>query len=279
MRLTRFDRLDRFLVSARPFLMAREAEHNLMLGIAGSLQADPNRYEGPPYLATVEDGGATVAVAMRTPPHNALLSGMETVAPVALIAGDMHAAYGVLPGASGPKQVVAAFVREWQARTGQSFRLTMPQRIYKLERSVPPEGVPGHLRPATPDDRPLLLSWFRAFTWEAVGTNEDPAPDVDRFLRFVTGGMYIWEDGQPASMAAWSSPTANGVRIAAVYTPPELRRRGYASACVAALSQLMLDQGRRFCFLYTDLNNPTPNRIYPRIGYVPVCDVDQYEFA
>ncbi|NLT43149.1 MAG: GNAT family N-acetyltransferase, partial [Anaerolineae bacterium] len=41
---------------------------------------------------------------------------------------------------------------------------------------------------------------------------------------------------------------------------------------VAALSQMLLDRGRRFCFLYTDLANPTSNHIYQEIGYHPVAD-------
>jgi hypothetical protein len=63
-----------------------------------------------------------------------------------------------------------------------------------------------------------------------------------------------------------------------VYTPPEVRARGYASACVAALTKLLLEGGRRFCFLYTDLSNPTSNSIYQRVGYRPISDVDQYVF-
>jgi predicted GNAT family acetyltransferase len=57
------------------------------------------------------------------------------------------------------------------------------------------------------------------------------------------------------------------VRINFVYTPPAHRGRGYASACVAALTRRMLDEGRRYCFLFTDLSNPTSNGIYRAIGY------------
>jgi hypothetical protein len=48
---------------------------------------------------------------------------------------------------------------------------------------------------------------------------------------------------------------------------------------VAALSQLILASGRRHCFLFTDLANPTSNHTYQAIGYRPVCDVDDYAFA
>jgi uncharacterized protein len=62
-----------------------------------------------------------------------------------------------------------------------------------------------------------------------------------------------------------------------VYTPPALCRRGYASACVAALSARLLTEGRRLCFLYTDLANPTSNAIYQKIGYRPVYDIDDID--
>ena len=40
----------------------------------------------------------------------------------------------------------------------------------------------------------------------------------------------------------------------------------------------MLDDGKAFCCLYTDLSNRTANDIYMSIGYKPVCDVDDYFF-
>ena len=70
--------------------------------------------------------------------------------------------------------------------------------------------------------------------------------------------------------------TPHGIRVGPVYTPPELRGRGYASNLVAAASQAALDDGRRALFLFTDLANPTSNRIYQAIGYEPVRDVDEW---
>lgn len=74
------------------------------------------------------------------------------------------------------------------------------------------------------------------------------------------------------------SPTPHGARIGPVYTPPAARRRGYASALTAAIIRHYLDAGRRLCFLFTDLANPTSNRTYQAIGYEPVTDVNQYRF-
>src|SRR5439155_3737276 len=106
-----------------------------------------------------------------------------------------------------------------------------------------------------------------------------PAETVDARLRRGIGGFVLWEDNdEPVSLAGWGGPTPNGIRIGPVYTPPEYRRRGYASALTAAVSAEQLASGCRFCFLYTDLANPTSNRIYANIGYEPVCDSVDYAF-
>jgi hypothetical protein len=123
------------------------------------------------------------------------------------------------------------------------------------------------------------------FQQEAL--QEEAVPDrleqsVEAFLSAdpALRGLALWEvDGSPVSMAGYTGPTPHGIRVSYVYTPAEHRRKGYASACVAALSQQLLDRGFDFCFLFTDLHNPTSNHIYQQIGYQPVVDVDSYRFS
>jgi predicted GNAT family acetyltransferase len=101
---------------------------------------------------------------------------------------------------------------------------------------------------------------------------------IDHRLASNVSGIMLWEDeGEPVSFAGWGGRTPNGIRVGPVYTPPELRGRGYATALTAELSQRLLDGrlfdgGRQFCFLYTDLANPTSNAIYERIGYRRVAE-------
>jgi predicted GNAT family acetyltransferase len=158
----------------------------------------------------------------------------------------------------------------------------MAQRIFQLTRVRPPAEVPGRLRRGEARDRARIGEWVAAFTREAMGPHTPvDAPDAvaERWLSSPARGLYFWEvEGQVVSMAGTSGPTPNGLRIGAVYTPPEQRRRGYASALVAALSQRILDGGRRFAFLFTDAANPTSNHIYQAIGYEYVCDADEYYF-
>ena len=90
---------------------------------------------------------------------------------------------------------------------------------------------------------------------------------------------YLWIDrGRPVSLTGAGGLTPNGIRVGPVYTPREDRGRGYASNLVARVSQELLDSGRTFVFLFTDLSNPTSNKIYQAIGYEPVSDVDEWEF-
>ena len=44
------------------------------------------------------------------------------------------------------------------------------------------------------------------------------------------------------------------------------------------MSQMALDRGEKFCFLFADLGNPTSNNIYLKIGYQPVSDIVDYVF-
>ena len=137
------------------------------------------------------------------------------------------------------------------------------------------------MRPYIDRDRTLLVGWLDAAVWEALPSEvhrEPPDGLLERRLADPDGGMALWVDGTPVSLAGFGGTTPNGIRIGPVYTPPESRRRGYATALVAAMTRMLLEGGRAFCFLYTDLANPTSNSIYQRIGYRQVGEADQYVF-
>jgi uncharacterized protein len=282
MRVERHQDANSFLSQAGAFLGAREAEHNLILGLSSRLRTDPRLYGEDPYFAVaLEDGERVVAVTMRTPPHNLILSEVDDDQALATLADDAQDAFGSLPGVGGPRVAVEQFVPLWQERTGTSARVVMRLRIYRAEHVDRPAGVPGAMRPYVERDRELTISWMDAFVDEAM---EEPPPEssdewLDRRISDSDSGIVMWEvDGAVVSMGGYGGLTPNGIRIGPIYTPPDQRRRGYGSAVTADLTQMLLDRGRRFCFLYTDLANPTSNSIYQQIGYRPVGDSDQWAF-
>ncbi len=288
MKLVRYGDVEAFAERVEAFLLEREAEHNLLLGIIETLRRQPGYYTSVPYLASVEQDGQIVLVAMRTPPHNPVLSraAPDTAGDQALdlLAGDLRATYGDdVNGVIGPSALSLGFAERWREATGRADRVSLRERIYRLDAVTPVEGVAGAIRTATEADRALLERWVAEFQDEALPPTAVRMPP-ERFvaLRLMppARGIVLWVDaeGLPVTMVGFSRSTPHGATIGPVYTPPDQRRRGYASACVAAVSQQLLDEGRQFCFLYTDLDNPTSNHIYQTIGYRPVSDATVYDF-
>jgi predicted GNAT family acetyltransferase len=280
MHLTRHLTPHTFLARSQADLERAEAENNLILGISTRLRDQPGRTVAPPYLATVEDVDGLAAAAVMTPPHRVIIHSArgEHPAPLRLILHDLLTGGWRVPGVVGPAAAGLTFAELWRAATGRSFRLSRHERVYELRAVTPPPRPAGFMRLAVETDGELASEWSFCFWRElgVAGTGEDARASAGP--RIANRELYLWDDGGPVSMAGKARPTAHGMAVSLVYTPPERRNRGYASALVAALSQHLLDAGWQFCVLFTDLANPISNSIYQRIGYRPVSDFDEYDF-
>jgi predicted GNAT family acetyltransferase len=267
-----------FLSAALPFLLAEEARHNLILGLAQTLRDTPALYPEARFWI-VEEDGEVIAAALRTPPHNLVLARPRDDSAIEILAESIDED---LPGVSGALPEAGRFADAWLRRTGGA-RSAHAQGIYALETVLPTRPAPGRARDATAADMPLLVEWWDAFALEALGergNSERTRRTIEHQLDPASSaGIVLWEDPEPVSLAGFGGETPNGIRVAPVYTPPQLRGRGHATALVSALSARLLVDGRRFCFLYTDLANPTSNRIYQTIGYERVCDASQITFV
>ena len=282
--VSRSDDAAAFLAEADELLLADEARHNLILGIAGTIRDSPDVYPLRSFWLA-RHAGRVVGAALRTPPYNLILARPASPEALAALAGSVS---DELPGVVGAVPESEEFAELWAAQTGARARTSMRQGVYSLERVQPPPATPGSARIATAADRELVLAWWIAFGEEVLHEGgpgrENAAAMVDHRLASPGTGILLWEDeGEPVSLAGWGGRTPNGIRVGPVYTPPHLRGRGYATALTAELSQQLLDGrlfdgGRRFCFLYTDLANPTSNAIYERIGYRRVAESAEVVF-
>lgn len=267
-----------FLEVATGFLIEAEAENGLMLGLAGDMPEPLEPADAPPRLTTVADGDRVVGCSLVTPPGRAVVSRGpdEALHRLARSAAEQDPD---LPGVVGTREAALTFTKHWERLTGRAHTLAMEQGIYRLD----PEDLnvpeaPGRMRVAAAEDVELLVTWAAAFQAEAAsGDTSDQRAVVER--RVGEGSIFVWEDGGPVSMAGVSGPTPSGIRVNLVYTPSERRGRGYASALVGCVSALMFERGRSFCMLYTDLGNPTSNKIYRHLGYRLVCDAAMVDFA
>jgi uncharacterized protein len=263
-----------FLEAAAPVLDADEARHNLIYGICSTLIEAPHTYHDA-HLWTVDEG-EPLAAAVLTPPFNIVVAQPRADEALSFLARRLRDRVD-LPGVTGALPEADVFADAW----GAARRLRMSQGIYAA-RKVELPRVPGAARRATPVDRDVVVGWLHAFGAEAL---PDDAPHLDleqafeRRVHSEHAGFFLWEDGgEPVSLCGCGGRTPHGIRIGPVYTPPELRGRGYGSAVTAHVTKEQLEAGRDYCFLYTDLSNPTSNKVYVDIGYERVCNSAEYAF-
>jgi predicted GNAT family acetyltransferase len=273
-----------FVERMEPLLMQQEARYSLMLGLALNIARQPDFYgTDPPYLAIAEDTKGVAAAALMTPPRGIITysNRAESRPGLTAIANDLAGAGWSLPSVNGPEPICTEFASIWTELTQVKSEIAVSERLFELREVIHPTYSSGQLRLATDEDMELLPHWFVAFVEEALYLVEtisldEARADVQR--RVERGSLYVWEDGEPVCMFGTGRVTQHGISIGPVYTPPNMRGKGYATSGVARLSQLLLDQGRSFCTLFTDLANPTSNRIYQNVGYRPICDYTVYRF-
>jgi uncharacterized protein len=272
-----------FLASLDTGDVGFEARNNLLMGLAQTFVDRPGVY-GEYRTWEVVDRGRTVGAAVITLPRRLVVADGVAAGAEALAAA-VRDDLGVVPGVIANRPTVDDFVAAWQGVTGASAKVTMEQGVYSLAEVRPLAAAHGSPRPAVDSDADLLVEWIIAFSAEALPEDPVSAEEARELVghRLVGDPMHtVWlwvAGGEVVSMSGHGNVTPNGVRIGPVYTPPRHRGNGYATALVAAQSQWLLDRGCRFCFLFTDLANPTSNAIYERIGYRKVAEAVDYRFT
>ncbi len=266
-----------FLERCGRWLEAEEARYNEIYANARLLAGGEHPFREPFLLASVERDGAVCGCALSAPPDYLSISEMPLGA-IEALAASAAGVYRALPGLMGPEPQSLAFAAAWSELRGVAWSLRGRWRWYSTSAvTVPAYAADGALRVAGPADLALARDWGAQFERETGATVDVPA-FFERRIR--SSSLYLWEHGGAArAVVAVSGKTPNGVRLSGVFTPPEHRGRGYATAAVAAVTEAMLRSGWRFCALSSDLAAPTPTAIYQRIGYTPAGDAVMVDFA
>jgi predicted GNAT family acetyltransferase len=272
-----------FLNETGELLQSDEARFGLIYGIAKLTAINPHHYgEGDPWFATVHDSDGISALSWRTPPYLVGLAwhAGDPEEAVALLIEVIRERWTEIPGITGHREVTDPFAERWCQTCRTSIKSTMAQRLYRLDSVNEVPAPHGQIRLATLADKDLVFEWAYAFGVEAMGPANANTPQRDISPFIEKGMVYLWEEGgKPVSVAMKARPTDHGTSVSLVYTPPEYRRHGYATACVAGVCRDILKSGYDFCTLYADLSNLTSNSIYMKIGFKPVCDSVQYSFS
>lgn len=257
--------LKSFLAKHLDALEADQARHNLMLGLINRAQRDPSKVR-------IWSLGEGAACAIQTPPHYIVLGDLNRTQCEELAQTVVNLDFIGCVGPDDTTEMLASCL----TKLGIAHELERPQRIYTLDQPPTYPNCKGRGRKSTSDDKDLFCDWFMRFIRETA-PNEPPFTKERMIETFIERPVYFWEvDGKNVSMAARNRETKNGSNISFVFTPPELRGNGYAGSVTAFACEDVFKDGKKVCFLYTDLRNPISNRVYQKIGFRPWCDSKIY---
>lgn len=280
-----YEDVDKFNELVFPFLLKHEAENNLLFSILNVLKEDLYRYgDKKPTLSFIIENENIKLVSIRTPPYNQILSYTDNLETIDVLTDALMKKNMDIPGVLGFKEGVEKFVKLWCKKKKVKAQLISNERIYKLEHVKEETLGKNKFVKATKSNENIVLQWAKEFMLEVFP--ERPQEMIEQSLKRIQlaiskGKIFLLLDGnnKPVSMVQKAGKTPNGNSVNFVYTPPELRRRGFTTECIAKLSKFLIEEGNKFCFLFTDLMNPTSNSIYQKIGYRPVIDVDEFQFV
>jgi hypothetical protein len=231
-----------FLAEAEPFLLADEARHNLILGIAGNIR-DGSIYDDF-RLWLVRDGGEVAAVAVRTPPYNLILAQPRSSEALVALADTVT---DDLPGVVGAVPEAVEFAGLWSSRTARPQRTNMRQGVYALDRVEPPPSAPGSARVATTEDREVAVRWFVAFSEEALHEGSPGADQAEAIFDHrepirprrssTTGSRPRRRDSSSGTTAA--SPSRSPAGAGGRRTESASARSTPRPSCAAAATRLL----------------------------------------
>ena len=253
-----------FLARAEPWLKRTEIEHAMPLQSAYFARANDSHFQKPLYWATVEEGDEVVGCAFRTPPYRLGLTALPPPA-IPLLVESVAAVYGTLSGVAGTEPTASAFTEAWAQRQGATWSVRARQNLLVHKAIVPTAAPPrGGLRLAAAADAPHAAQWGAAFARESGLTELDGAV----CLRLIQQRwLYFWDDGAPRCMLGVLREAPDAAAIGIVYTPPDLRGRGYATAAIAAFSRHLLERGVARSYACIDPTNAAAHSICLGLGY------------
>lgn len=264
--------VEEYAAAVEPWLLGDPVGNTVMLTVLRGLRA--GQFAENPLMGWLEDDDGSVAgVVGHTPPYPLGITDVPLPALSPLVR-DLIEMDRQVAEVRGPVEVAEAFAREWW-RPELSRRA---ERLYRLG-ELAPYAAPGKARTVTVGEVEEAVRWLREFQEEArVDRAADPTPVVS--ARVNREELLWWEDGgRPVALAGVSTPIAGMSRIGPVYTPLELRRRGYGGAVTRAASHKAIDEGASEVLLFADLANPTSNSIYQKLGFHVVGDHVTIHFA
>jgi len=186
-----------------------------------------------------------------------------------------------ISGLIGPNDQVTA-AKEALELDDSNTQLDETEKLYSLQledlimpRSLSSGEVRG--RRIEPRDLERITEWTVAYSMEALGEKDSPQlwqrcrGSVERALE-ETRTWVLEDHGHPVACSSFNSAIKEAVQIGGVWTPPELRRRGYGRSVVAASLLDARLEGVEKAILFTGENNIAAQKAYVALGFRHIGD-------
>lgn len=258
--------------------LARHTDSSMIL--RSNLRSHGVRYRGQPFeavWAAALDGGRIAGIAAHAWNDNLLVQAPCGLSEVVRAA--TRASGRPLRGFLGPwSQATAA--RAALGLLDAPASVAEREILYALDLdrlSVPEPLLQGRVAcaRASAEERDLLIDWRVAYHVDQLGRVASDAvrahatEEIDMLAGI--GALYVLHaDGKPVGCTGFNALLPDCVQVGGVWTPPELRARGYARAAVAGslLERRAAGVGRSV--LFTGPENRSARRAYEALGYLAV---------
>ena len=265
-----------FLDDTEELLEQREIENNLILGVCGGFEDKSKEYERCTFINAIENNEIK-GISIKTMAKAIVSGNSKNKLHIKALVDYYQEKNIAISGVVGQEFYAQSFA-EFYNKTIISTKSMIVHQLTKVN-ELPIST--GFLEKANSNDIDLVSDWSLNFQDDA---QLFPKQSREQFLQSVSrrislGKIFKWVDNKEVvSIAALVRQTKNIGIIGLVYTPNQLRGKGYATSCVKKLSEYILNNGFNYCGLFTDKSNPTSNHIYKKIGYEIITEFSDIEF-
>jgi len=281
MKLKKYDDIKLFWKENQEWLEEKEWYNCLMIG--NCLDGVKNGMDHW-FLATVENNGVTELIMLYRKPWKLLIyspTNNNSDEILNFTASEIYHYDKELLGVNAEKDVANTFAKYYCALAKMKYKVHTPLRILLLEKMSEKGNWREDVtfRKASSKDKEVLVKYIKDFTKEALNEEMPEEQAEETFEDYLKNGYYVLEKDQKiVSSCCLRRKMKYGKCISAVYTPQEERKKGYAYNLVYRVSKKQLDEGDKYCVLYTDDANSISNHVYEKIGYKRMEDWENLDF-
>ncbi len=215
--------------------------------------------EGPRAVFAITNEGMVL-------PQCPECSDSELEEAVRLIRG--RALFGLAAEAAQARRIMR--LAGWEDRPA-TLNSDEPGFSLELNQLVMPDITGAELIPLGEFDRTIAEGWRRNYLTEAMDFAPERAQEQSQkeIAAYADRGSHraLLIDGQPAGMTGFNARLPEVVQVGGVYTPPEMRGRGYARIALALHLQEARNKGASRAVLFAA--SEAAARAYLAIGFKP----------